>query len=64
MVSSNNETGILPAIEACYVIHAAIKEIKRRKNPREKAIQDQRHILEKKKKENHREAVTEEHDHP
>lgn len=29
------KTGILPAIEACYVIHAAIKEIKRRKNPRE-----------------------------
>ena len=29
------KTGILPAIEACYVIHAALKEIKRRKNPRE-----------------------------
>mgnify|MGYP001161368691 FL=1 len=29
------KTGILPAIEACYVIHAALKEIKRRKNPKE-----------------------------
>ena len=29
------KTGILPAIEACYVIHAALKEIKKRKNPRE-----------------------------
>ena len=29
------KTGILPAIEACYVIHAALKEIKRRKNPNE-----------------------------
>ena len=29
------KTGILPAIEACYVIHAALKEIKRRKNSKE-----------------------------
>ena len=29
------KTGILPAIEACYVIHAALKEIKKRKNPKE-----------------------------
>ena len=29
------KAGILPAIEACYVIHAALKEIKRRKNPSE-----------------------------
>ena len=29
------KTGILPAIEACYVINAALKEIKKRKNPRE-----------------------------
>jgi len=27
--------GIVPAIEACYVINAALKEIKKRKNPRE-----------------------------
>ena len=27
------KTGILPAIDACYVIHAALKEIKRRNNP-------------------------------
>ena len=32
------KTGILPAIEACYVIHAALKEIKKRKNPKEKHI--------------------------
>ena len=29
------KTGILPAIEACYVINAALKEIKKRSNPRE-----------------------------
>ena len=29
------KTGILPAIEACYVIHAALKEIKIRKNQKE-----------------------------
>ena len=29
------KTGILPAIEACYVINAALKEIKKRKNPKE-----------------------------
>ena len=27
--------GIVPAIEACYVINAALKEIKKRKNPKE-----------------------------
>ena len=29
------QLGIIPAIEACYVIHAALKEIKKRKNPKE-----------------------------
>ena len=27
--------GLICAIEACYVIHAAINEIRKRKNPRE-----------------------------
>ena len=31
----SKKLGILPAIEACYVIHSALKEIKKRKNPRE-----------------------------
>jgi len=31
----SKKLGILPAIEACYVINSALKEIKRRKNPKE-----------------------------
>ena len=31
----SQQLGIIPAIEACYVINAALKEIKKRKNPKE-----------------------------
>ena len=31
----SQKLGIIPAIEACYVINSALKEIKKRKNPKE-----------------------------